>query len=270
MALLDTKFGDIWAPLDECTLLSSPGEKEAKAKEVIVYMSPDGHYVGADGFVVPMGFDEFITRYPDYVKAYAYKHMHRLRGIRYDPDTFEDVASELTLFLFALSPGRKAYREGKRSYVECFDPFLQFGAKKGQFFNYINLILSNRFSSYVYNDLTKDPSLNGFHLAWTDGEGEQDTQESHLVAQVTAPRVTMEDQIIGDLHVEALIAKAKTLMPKESAQVEAVLRSVLVHDKRADVATAAGLSKEAVSKILKRLREALTNSGILSVHEALA
>lgn len=255
--LLDTKFGDTWVEVGDCKVF----HEDPEGKISTVYLSSDGRYVGSDGFVVPKDFHEFIARYPDYIKAYAYKFMHRVKGVRYDPDTFEDVASELTLFLFDLSPGRQAYKDGKRDYVQCFDPVRQYGAKKGQFFNYINLILSNRFSSYVYGELLKDPALNGFHLTWDDGSGSQDqdtSQESHLVVAVTQPKVTMEEQVISNMQVETLIQRAVSSVAEEDRQlVSTVLRAVVIFDKRSEVADALGMSKEEVARTLKKVKRGL-------------
>lgn len=254
--LLDTKFGDVWAPVENCKV----HYQDPEGKISTVYTNADGRFVGSDGFVVPQHFHEFIERYPDYIKAYAYKYMHRVKGVRYDPDTFEDVASELSLFLFDLSPGRQAYKDGKRDYVQCFDPVRQYGAKKGQFFNYINLILSNRFSSYVYGELLKDPALNGFHLTWDDGSGsEQDSsQESHLVVQVTQPKVTMEENIISSMQVEAMIQRAVNSVPEaDQMVVSSVLRAVVVFDKRSEIADALGMTKEEINKTLKKVKRHL-------------
>ena len=68
MALLDTRFGDIWANLDTCTRMSAPGVPYTvegtveKGKEVFVYQTPEGRYCGADGIVVPVEFSDFIER----------------------------------------------------------------------------------------------------------------------------------------------------------------------------------------------------------------
>lgn len=248
--LLDTKFGDVWVKdLTELVVFHDvPGE--------VTYLQ-EGHFVGMDGFSCPNTVPEFIDRYPDYARAYAYKLMHSLRGIQYDMETFDDVASELLLHLINLSPGRKQYKEGKRSYIECFDPIRQHGAKKGQFFNYINMVLRNRFSGYVYDKLTGDPALNGFQLEWSDSEDPTTShQESSQVITVTQVGVNPEKSMICQMDAQTILKRVIGLVqPEDRVTVEKVLRAAMLYDKNTEIALALGMKKEEVGRTLKKVRK---------------
>ena len=63
----------------------------------------DGHFVGSDGFVVPLDFIEFDTRYPNYVRNWVTKKTRRSGT---DPDV-EDWTSSLLLHLSVLPKGRQ-------------------------------------------------------------------------------------------------------------------------------------------------------------------
>lgn len=251
--LRDTKHGDIWTDLDSCALIHTGASGSGP-----VYKDSRGRWVGSDGFVVPENVHEFFERYPDYVRAYTFKCMHRVRGIRYDLDTFEDVASEMSLHITNLSEGRKDYKNGARDYVQCFDPVRQYGAKKGQFFHFINMVIATKFSGYVYGKgVAKEPALQGFSLCWCDPGDDESSQESYLVAKVTAPMDAPEELLIGTLHAEKIIEKAKEKLGEDADLVERTLLALLVHDSKHEAADAVGVTKATVDKLLKRIGKAL-------------
>jgi hypothetical protein len=255
--LLDTKYGDIWVETKGLQILHNI------AGETVYQL--DGHFVGLDSFVCPSNSKEFVERYPDYVKAYAYKLMHRrLHGMQYDMETFDDVASELILHLINLSPGRFQYKDGKRDYVECFDPIRQHGAKKGQFFNYINMVLRNRFSSYVYDKLTTDPALNGFRLEWSDNsdEGTQG-QESAQVVRVVQAGINPEADMALQMDAQKLLGQVLGLVKeKDRINVERVLRAFMIYDKNTEIAMVLGMKKEEVNRTLKKVRKVCEEAGV--------
>ena len=104
------------------------------------YVSPDGHYVGDDGFVVPRDFREFVERFPDYTKRWARKKMHTKSVADID-----DCASELSLHLMRLPETSKYRQQGKNDVIEVFDPYRQYGASQRRFRYYINKCLGKKF-----------------------------------------------------------------------------------------------------------------------------
>jgi DNA-directed RNA polymerase specialized sigma24 family protein len=258
--LRDTSFGDIWTTEEDMKVLPVIHAVQGETVRLL-----DGRFVGLDGFVCPTDITEFVDRYPDYVKAYAYKLMHRrLHGIQYDMETFDDVASELMLHLINLSPGRFQYKDGKRDYVQCFDPIRQHGAKKGQFFNYINMVLMNRFSGYVYDKLTSDPTLNGFRLEWSDSSDESaPTQESAQVITVVQNGINPEREMANQLDAQTLLRRVLGLVKeKDRVNVKRVLEAAMVYDKNTEIALALGMKKEEVNRTLKKVRKVCEDEGV--------
>jgi hypothetical protein len=88
-------------------------------------ISPDGHYVGQDGFLVPKNFEEFFERDPLWVRHWLTK---RMRG-RAERDAILDLAQDLLLYLCSLPEKSKFRRKGRNGradgctdVIQCFDP----------------------------------------------------------------------------------------------------------------------------------------------------
>jgi hypothetical protein len=58
---------------NQCVQITNFPKKTAKL-EPEPFTVVDGHYVGSDGFVVPRDFDEFSSRFPNYVRKWVRKH----------------------------------------------------------------------------------------------------------------------------------------------------------------------------------------------------
>jgi len=115
------------------------------------YTKRDGRYVGGDGFLVPMNFNEFFQRFPDYVSRWVSKHADR----RAPEEDLEDWTQDLLLHLCYL-PQTSKYREtGRKDIVETFDPMRHYGANEARFRNYVNLCLANKFRT-MYSKRMKD------------------------------------------------------------------------------------------------------------------
>lgn len=119
----------------------------------------DGHFVGDDGFVVPMDFDEFYTRYPKYVLNWVKKRLNRFSV---DEDV-EDWTQDLLIHMKWLpqaskhrNPGANGRKEGCADVVETFNPYQQYGASERRFRNYINFCLANKFNT-VQSKRQKNP-----------------------------------------------------------------------------------------------------------------
>lgn len=115
-------------------------------------LSPDRHYVGADGFVVPRNFGEFFARDPLRVRRWLTK---RLRG-RFGEDTLLDLEQDLLVYLCALptnsgfrKTGTNQIRGVCTDVIECFDPARHFGASAARFHNFVNLCLANRLNTIL-------------------------------------------------------------------------------------------------------------------------
>lgn len=101
----------------------------------------DGRYVGHDGFVVPMDFEEFFERFPNYVRNWVRKHAERFSTT----EDIEDWTQDLLVHLCHLSENSKHLKAGKKDIVQTFDPMKRGGANQARFCDYINLCLTNKF-----------------------------------------------------------------------------------------------------------------------------
>jgi hypothetical protein len=116
------------------------------------YVSSDGHFVGDDGFVVPMDFEEFFGRFPNYVRNWVRHHAYG----RICKEDIEDWSQDLLAHLSVL-PAVSKYREtGKNDVVQTFDPFRQYGASERRFKSYINFCLTNHFKT-IYCKHARNP-----------------------------------------------------------------------------------------------------------------
>ncbi|MGH9739386.1 MAG: hypothetical protein ACRD4X_12505 [Candidatus Acidiferrales bacterium] len=122
----------------------------------------DGHYIGHDGFVVPKNFEEFLERFPGYVRYWFKKHVGRST-----PNVdVEDLTQDLLIHLNSL-PANSKYREaGKQDIVQTFDPEKHYGASSARFFNYVNLCLANKLRS-IHSRRMKNPLCRPGNLSFT-------------------------------------------------------------------------------------------------------
>jgi hypothetical protein len=130
-------------------VLVEPTQFRANGAESFT-VSADGHYVGADGFLVPRDFREFFERDPLWVRRWVRKRV----GRRFGQDAVFDLEQELLLYLCTLS-SKSRFRErrangrpmGCADIIQCFDPVRHYGATAARFHNFLNLCLRNRLST---------------------------------------------------------------------------------------------------------------------------
>ncbi len=122
--------------------------------------SPDGHYVGCDGFVVPKNFAEFYEREPMSVRRFLMKKLHR----QVVDEALLDMEQDLLLYLHYLPEKSKYRKEGKTDVISCFDPAKQHGANAKRFHNYLALCMSNRFCTLLHKQ-KKNPVYCKYNLS---------------------------------------------------------------------------------------------------------
>src|SRR5271157_890654 len=122
-------------------------------------VNADGHFVGDDGFIVPMDFDEFYDRYPKYVLNWVKKRLNRFQV---DEDV-EDWTQDLLIHMKFLpvtskhrQPGANGRNSGCSDVIETFNPLQQYGASERRFRNYVNFCLANKFNT-VQSKRQKNP-----------------------------------------------------------------------------------------------------------------
>jgi|GEM_PF-1360395 hypothetical protein len=115
-------------------------------------VSPDGHYVGQDGFILPKDFGEFFERDPLRVRRWVTKRVRRGVG----RDAILDLEQDLLLYLCRLPPesgfrrkGANGRPDGCADVIQCFNPGRHFGATAGRFHKFINVCLANRLNTIL-------------------------------------------------------------------------------------------------------------------------
>jgi hypothetical protein len=109
-----------------------------------------GHFIGDDGFRVPLNFAEFCEWNPKYIQNWVKR---RLGRSQVDMDV-EDWTQDLSMHMHYLPakskhrlPGANGRPTGCQDVVETFNPIRQYGASERRFRHYINNCLANRFST---------------------------------------------------------------------------------------------------------------------------
>jgi hypothetical protein len=145
------------------------GRKNTKNQEGYT-ISPDGHYVGIDGFVVPKNFQEYYERNPMGVRRFLMKKLHK----QMVDEAVLDMEQDLLLFLHYLPEKSKHRKEGKTDIIQCFDPLRHHGASAKRFHNYIALCLSNRFCTLLHKQ-KRNPIYNKYNLSIQENHSTDDT-----------------------------------------------------------------------------------------------
>ncbi len=122
--------------------------------------TPDGHYVGCDGFVVPKNFSEFYEWEPLSVRRFLMKKLHR----QMVDEVVLDLEQDLLLHLHYLPEKSKHRKTGKTDIIMCFDPEKHHGASAKRFHNYLALCMNNRFCTILHKQ-KKNPIYNKTNLS---------------------------------------------------------------------------------------------------------
>ena len=129
------------------------------------YVSPDGRYIGDDGFRVPADFEEFHVRWPNYVRNWVKKRLYS----RAPEEDVEDWSQDLLIHLQFLPAESKHREAGKTDIIQTFDPFQQYGASERRFRNYINFCLLNKFRT-VGGKHSRNPLSHAGNVSIVPGE----------------------------------------------------------------------------------------------------
>lgn len=135
--------------------------------DLILYDPNTGHYIGEDGFRVPRNFEEFYSRYPNYLRNWVKKRM----GHQVIDEDCEDWSQDLIIYLKYLpqsskwrKPGANDRPNGCSDVIETFSPIHQYGASERRFRAYINYCLANKFNT-VYSKKQKNPICRAGNLS---------------------------------------------------------------------------------------------------------
>ena len=216
------------------------------------YTIVDGRYVGHDGFVVPRNFDEFLSRFPRYVRSWVWKHA----GTTARLEDVEDWTQELTIHLMAL-PASSRYRSmGKADLIETFDPQRHYGANAARFWNYINLCLTNRFRTILSarkNDAIRRPgNLALCVLPDDEQEGVNDEFCHRRSAQLRAASFATQQQA-GDREVAGEFVAF--IERSDGASCRGVVEAILETNSFVEAADSLGMTDGQFERMHRRLRQ---------------
>lgn len=217
----------------------------------------NGHFVGKDGFVVPADFAEFYERFPIYVRNWVAK---RLRKVSSHPDV-EDWSQTLLVHLCQVPKPKetickktgkvkvskaKYFRLGFKDVIQCYNPWAKYGASAPRFFNYINGVLSNKFSSLRSKESKDGAAMAAFSLDQpvVSNEGETSTLTSReylLMDRSTQFRTEVLDNIVSqeDVFVQQFREYVKRRDPDLAPMVDAMLQQ----DEMADILETLGITQ---------------------------
>jgi len=156
-------------------------------------ISPDGHYVGCDGFVVPKNFVEFYEREPLSVLRFVMKNLRK----QCVDDDVKEMEQDLLVHLSCL-PKKSKYREqGKTDRIQCFDPERQHGANVKRFHNWVSLCLTNRFKTLM-SKRKKNPLFRINNLSYTEVVQDDDGGHRNRNGEVNAEYLHKHSSVVAE------------------------------------------------------------------------
>lgn len=222
--------------------------------------SPDGHFVGEDGFVVPKDFVEFYERNPMGVRRWLRSKVKQ-RGM---DDLRLELEQELLLYLYSLpdnskhrEKGANGHEDGCTDVIQCFDPVKQHGASAKRFHNFINLCLTNRLSTLLTKQ-SRDAlhRKNRLRIVATSADGSSGSE---------SPRNGVDDRFLyrhstylasrhkgcrwSQTSVQTIfVQEFKTFVRREAPQMLAVLEAIANTGSFREASESLGISVKCMTK----------------------
>ena len=219
----------------------------------------DGHFVGDDGFVVPMDFDEFYSRYPRYVLNWVKKRLNRFVV---DEDV-EDWTQDLLIHMKFLPqaskhriPGANGRRDGCMDVVETFNPYQQYGASERRFRNYINFCLANKFNT-VQSKRQKNPVCRLGNVAFGVSLDEADpTINSDEFIHSNSQHLATQAERVQKQHDDRLYTNQfKNYVRKEDFSVFPAIEALEACGPMGEAAAYMGVTEQEFARYRARLKQ---------------
>ena len=219
----------------------------------------DGHFVGDDGFVVPMDFDEFYSRYPRYVLNWVKKRLNRFVV---DEDV-EDWTQDLLIHMKFLPqtskhrlPGAKGRPNGCMDVIETFNPYQQYGASERRFRYYINFCLANKFNT-VQSKRQKNPVCRLGNVAFGVSLDEADpTINSDEFIHSNSQHLTTQAERVQKQHDDRLYTNQfKNYVRKEDLSVFPAIEALEACGPMGEAAAYMGVTEQEFARYRARLKQ---------------
>lgn len=241
--------------------------------------SPDGHFVGEDGFVVPKTFEEFYTQNPMGVRRWLMSKLQQ-RGA---DDRLMELEQELLLYLHSLPENSKHREKGANGHpvgctdvIQCFDPIRQHGASVKRFHNFINLCLTNRLST-ILTKQGRDALHRKNRLSIVQTPTDGSTEHLSARNEVDDRFLYRHSTYLADRHrrcqwsqtsVQTIfVQEFKAFLQREAPQMLAVVEAIANTASLKEASESLGISLKCLNKYRQRLK--LLKNRFLTVGNAL-
>jgi len=221
--------------------------------------SPDGHFIGDDGFVVPINFDEFYERYPKYVLNWVKKRLNRFTV----DDDVEDWTQDLLIHMKFLPqsskhrrPGANGRMSGCLDVVETFNPYQQYGASERRFRNYINFCLANKFNT-VQSKRQKNPVCRPGNLSFgaTPEEVEQGATGDEFIHSNSSHLTNAAERKMKQHNDRLFTNQFKRYVKKEDPSVFPAIEALEATGPLGEAAEYMGVTEQEFARCRARLKQ---------------
>ncbi len=263
---LNTLVGHLTHQLESCRPLPStsetaplePSTNDAPVPVVDAYtISPDGHFVGVDGYVVPASYGEFLERHPLHIRNFVRRHMAKSSR-----DDQQDREQELHLYLMTLpevtiyrAPGYNGRPEGCSDRVQTFHPERSYGASKPRFLNFINYLLIHAFISLAKkahnNPVVRTNNLIIVTGALADATFVDDEYLHYAIPSISARSQVLQDAVENHVVLDEVQAYVETHNP----ELASVFQVLLSCDTYIEAQQTLGLSDQLFTRARNRLQD---------------
>ncbi len=212
----------------------------------------EGRYVGHDGFVVPMDFNEFQQRFPHHIPNWVRRHADRFAP----EEDLEDWTQDLMIHLKYLPATSKHRQAGKEDIVQTFDPSKHYGANQPRFLNYINLCLANKFRT-IRSKCMKDALCRTGNLTLAvqmDAEkpGEIDDEFCHAHSEYLRRAADISQKRARD---GTFVREFIDFVRREDPRVLPAIKAILATGSLGDAAEFLGIMDARFSRLRTRIRQ---------------
>ncbi|HSY35603.1 MAG TPA: hypothetical protein VK814_07635 [Acidobacteriaceae bacterium] len=217
-------------------------------------ISEDGHFVGHDGFIVPICVEEFIERYPRYIRDSVRRRLPHVRDLER-----EDYESEVLIFLMVLpeeskfcAPGYNGFPHGCRDRIQTFNPDQSHGASEPRFLNYLKMILTNYLNSLwkraQSNPIQRYDTLDIFS---SDANGNivDDAYIANLTSEGSPSAMTYDQMLVGGILVDEFVCYVKQHDP----ELVEVMGAIQMTDTYIEAQRVLGLTERFFARARSRL-----------------
>ena len=228
-------------------------ETSAPVTNALFFRNDNGNWVGADGYVVPKNFAEFIQRFPRYIHNWTRRQCIRMKSI----ELADDLTSELYIHMMTLPEDSDYRKQGCTDRIQVFNPAKDpenTVAMKTRFDAFVNRCLVNYTKSQM-RKRNSDPVQWGVQIGTGDTDDAttgRDTEEDIYALANEQYRISCAHHNWMNAYV--LCNEFAAFVKQHDPQLIYVLYAVATEDLMADARRVCGLSIPVFTRARQRLR----------------